>query len=317
MSRTAFRSLPVGVVSLLFAGLGTTSIADARPKAKSTCATAFEQAQEKQQRGRLVEARGRLIGCLQRACGPIVQRECMAFLEQVRHELPSVVLSLTDRSGNVLNDVSVEVDGALLVNRLDGRAVDVDPGAHTFVFVTLDGRKFEQRTTILQGLAMQQVAVRMPGSSETSPETINEENPKKKLRHAHAAKRKGDADSESPPVKSNNPSLLPYVLGGVGLLGVGGFVALGTLRNSAESELHSCAPSCGAARVDRVRSLAIAANASLAIGGAALATSLLLFLRRSAIETPNPLGAPAPRVSLSICAAVLPARSPPWAALSE
>jgi hypothetical protein len=290
MSRTALRSLPVGAVSLLLASLGSTSMADARPKAKSTCATAFEQAQEKQQRGRLVEARGRLIGCLQRSCGPIVQRECMAFLEQVRHELPSVVLSLTDGSGNVLNDVSVEVDGALLVDRLDGRAVDVDPGAHTFVFVTLDGRKFEQRTTILQGLAMQQVAVRMPGSGEPPPETLSDEKPKKKLRRAHAAKPKGDADSESEPVTSKSASLLPYVLGGVGVLGVGGFVALGTLRNSAESELRSCAPSCGAARVDRVRSLAIAANASLAVGGAALATSLLLFLSQDRQRAAEPVG---------------------------
>jgi hypothetical protein len=62
-----------------------------------------------------------------------------------------------------------------------------------------------------------------------------------------------------------------YWLGGLGLVGLAGFAALGLSSRSLEAHLQStCAPECPNAAVDRVRERATWANVSLGTGATAL-----------------------------------------------
>jgi hypothetical protein len=70
-------------------------------------------------------------------------------------------------AGSDLVDVKVTVDGAPLATKLDGLAVDVDPGAHTFAFEAPDGR-VEQKVVITEGGKAQRVSVAF-GAPGTAP----------------------------------------------------------------------------------------------------------------------------------------------------
>lgn len=359
---TTTRSLTVAAASAFLVGLMSAGSSEARPRGKASCATAFEQAQEKRRQGKLVEARERLLGCSQRSCGAVVQRECTALLDQVRVEVPSVVLSLSDESGAELTDVSVDMDGAPLAKRLDGRSLNVDPGSHVFSFATRDGKKLERRVTVLEGLTSQRVAGRLPISRDERDATGNKASSageettmaakrargggkararvratdaserelavrasdedeasgapvksKQALATESAAEPDSSSKSESAkPAASSDPassadaessaepdgdaeasaksrsrrarevrehtSIAPYVFAGIGVIGIGGFLGLGAMRNAAERDLRTCWPTCSADRIERVRELAIAANVSLGVGGAALATTVVLLL---------------------------------------
>jgi len=61
----------------------------------------------------------------------------------------------------------VTIDGVPLVTQLDGLAVDVDPGPHTFVFDGADGSA-EQKVVVAEGAKAQHIAV-VFGAAGTAP----------------------------------------------------------------------------------------------------------------------------------------------------
>jgi hypothetical protein len=77
---------------------------------------------------------------------------------------------------------------------------------------------------------------------------------------------------------SHGPGVAPYILGGVGLVGVGTWGVLTYWGRKDNDALSACAPNCSQASVDHVRNLYLAADVSLGVGIAALGTSLVLFM---------------------------------------
>jgi hypothetical protein len=298
--------------------LAGTGIAVAKPKGKPACVVAFEQAQEKRRKGRLTAAKEQLLSCARRTCGEIVQRECTTMLDQVRIETPTVVFAVTDARGELLTDVQVKMDGRAVTSRLDGRAVSVDPGTHVFSFKSSEGQTAEQEFTIFEGAASQRVAVSFPPREVLEPKPegaskaeatgaakgdvkaeassdLDEKRADTRVRTDDAvradeaalaapparseSKERKRADSDAVETKSSS-SVLPYVFAGVGVASLGGFFALGAMRNSAERDLQKCWPRCSEDRLDEVKRFAVGANVSLGISGAAFATSAVLLLSR-------------------------------------
>src|SRR5579863_74244 len=72
--------------------------------------------------------------------------------------MPSVVLAATNASGAAVTEATVTVDGGPLAGKLDGLAVDVDPGPHTFGFDG-EGTHAETKVIIAEGAKAQRVAV--------------------------------------------------------------------------------------------------------------------------------------------------------------
>jgi hypothetical protein len=115
------------------------ALADAGP----TCGDAFDQSQVKRDEGKLLEARWLLRVCGGPTCSPTQQRLCSEWLTDVEARVPSFVLAARDGSGADRVDVKVTLDGVPVTTKLDGRAMDVDPGPHAFVFELADGTRAE------------------------------------------------------------------------------------------------------------------------------------------------------------------------------
>jgi hypothetical protein len=117
---------------------------------KQRCAAAYEETQVLRKQGRLREAHARAVACGQPTCSAYVVRECTQFAREIEQSLPTVVFVVTDDKGADTTAVRVLLDGKPLAARLDGKAVELDPGEHTFRF-ELGDRAVEQKALIREG----------------------------------------------------------------------------------------------------------------------------------------------------------------------
>ena len=75
-----------------------------------------------------------LRACVTPACPRLIRDDCADRLRAVDAAQPAILFEAKDASGAALTAVAVAVDGAPLADHLDGTAVLVDPGSHTFSF---------------------------------------------------------------------------------------------------------------------------------------------------------------------------------------
>jgi hypothetical protein len=202
--RLAF-GLPLVAVFLSFANA---SFADE----KAECLAAASRGQTLRDAHSLVEARVQFQACARRECPAIVQTDCGAWLDAVERTLPSVVLSAKDAEGHDVLEAKVDIDGKPLVPRLDGHAVAVNPGLHSFRFEQADGTSATTQVLVKEGktqgvevvLKPAPVVVKAPvPTAETAPVP---------------------AEETVMPVASHRGSTqraLGLVLGGLGIVGMG------------------------------------------------------------------------------------------------
>jgi hypothetical protein len=101
---------------------------------KEQCIDANSQAQKLRRESKLAAARQQLLSCSDPACPTMVRGDCTARLDEVQKAQPTLVLDVKSRAGDDLTDVKVTVDGQPFAAKLDGTAVAMDPGEHTFAF---------------------------------------------------------------------------------------------------------------------------------------------------------------------------------------
>ncbi|HEY5240728.1 MAG TPA: hypothetical protein VIJ22_04645 [Polyangiaceae bacterium] len=266
------RRLPLAHAAALVASL---IAADARAQSKEECLDAFETAQHLRASGKLIEARDRLQVCGGAQCPALVRDDCAAWESEVLTAIPTVTLAARDGAGSDLLDVTVSVDGVRLTERLDGRAVPLDPGVHTLRFES-PGRVAQEQTLVVRaGEKNRAVSATLaadasgPGSMPSSP-------------------RPGE------PAMTRRPIPWPVpVLAGVG---VASLAAAAILYFPVVTQAHelraSCAPGCSQETVD---SLTLRRDASWVLasaGGAALAgAAVVLFFRPTFVVLPSTSGA--------------------------
>ncbi len=263
-------------------------------KGRRVCAGAYENAQELEHATKLRRAKETFLTCARSTCGVYLQRECTRAAARVETGIASVVLSPKDDEGLPLVDVQVTMDGELLTSRLDGRALPVDPGLHNFVFKTARGASQEQRIPVAQGERNHAISVALraeptlapklpssPGAglpradakvaTETAP--IEKAAPEKSV---PAEKIATDA-ATTPSDKGGGSSVAPYIVGGLGVIGVAGYALLSSSARGANTDLQRCWPTCPQSSLDRVRQLYIAADVSLGAGIVAIGAATWLF----------------------------------------
>jgi hypothetical protein len=130
----------------------------ARAQDKQTCNAAYQEAQVARAGHKYVKAREQLRVCASGSCPGFITKDCTDWLKDIEPRVPSVVFAAKNAAGSDVVDVKVTIDGSPLVDKLDGIAVDVDPGAHTFGFEGPDG-KAEQKVVVTEGTKAQRVAV--------------------------------------------------------------------------------------------------------------------------------------------------------------
>ena len=122
------------LVPLLSATILTSILVHAETPTADGCATASDNAQPLRKAGKLRAAKQQLLICVNKTCPSMVRDDCASQLGEIQKAMPTVVFAATDADGHDLSDVHVQIDGNQLVDHLDGTAVAVDPGEHTFRF---------------------------------------------------------------------------------------------------------------------------------------------------------------------------------------
>ncbi|MBI5533983.1 MAG: hypothetical protein HY898_14775 [Deltaproteobacteria bacterium] len=204
------------------------------------CIAVHERALEQRNKGHLTEAEPGFATCARSPCPPIIRSECVRLLEDVRRNLPTIVIAAVDASGADVVDASVWIDGSKVAERLGAEATPIDPGQHEVELRRADGT--HQRTSILvrEGEKVRRIQLRFAPVAGKAP--------------------------VSPPSPGKPGIMLPLALAGVGVLAGGLFAVLAASGKSEESRLdRECSPACSAEDVDRVRTRYLFADISLGV----------------------------------------------------
>jgi hypothetical protein len=255
------KSSAVFALALVLTAAGA---ANAGPTRKE-CIQASEDAQLLRIKAQLVSARAKLVECSSDACPKVVRKDCSGWLDEVDRALPTVVLGARDSRGKDLTDVHVTLDGAALVDRLDGKAVAIDPGAHTLRFETAGEPAHEEKIVVREGEKNRIVSVVIgkaaPGPSQPVPVVVTV--------------------GPTPPAQEGRaPSVATWIVGGVGLATLAAAGIIGTASLVQRQNLFdSCGStgSCQQSDVDQVYLMYDLAYGGAAVGGALVLTGVVLF----------------------------------------
>lgn len=268
-TRRSLASLLLGV-ALTTLLLSTPRVASADP---ATCSAKHEAGQSSVAGGKLRAAVEAFTACgSDDACPNLIRKECLRLFDETNRALPTVTLSATDGTRELLA-VRVYADGELLVEKLEGRALPLDPGLRHFRFVLPDGRELLTDAVLREGEKNRPVGV------VSSP-------------------RKASPAPEALPRARTEPSLglgaAFWTATGVGIASVGAGVTLALLGRSEENQVAACAPRCPRERqrnLEASKDLYLGANIAFGVSIAAAVTATTLYL-----VTPRRASAPPPVV---------------------
>ena len=114
-----------------------------------------------------MDARAELLVCAQTTCPEFIMTDCRRWLDEVEYAMPTVVFAVREGTRD-LEDVLVTRNGKLIANRLDGRAVAVDPGKQRFVFELKGNRQRTVDALIVEGEKSRVIAVEVPPPDEVA-----------------------------------------------------------------------------------------------------------------------------------------------------
>lgn len=234
---------------------------------KEACVAASEDAQKLRKQKKLVAARKELLTCAQEACPAVVKKDCVSWLAEVEDSLPSVILSAKDGSGNDVTDAHVLVDGAPLVDKLDGSAISIDPGPHTFRFEPASGEPVETKVVVLEAEKKRVITVTLGEKPKPVVEAPPPPPPKPVT---------PEAPSEAP---SPGIPTASWVLGGVALVSFASFGYFGLSgRADRDHLLDTCAPYCSKDDEKPARNKLLVADISLGVGIVSLGVATVLAI---------------------------------------
>jgi hypothetical protein len=240
---------------------------------RAACLDAASKGQRLHAGHQLVEAREQFRICAGARCPGVVRSDCAHWLAEVEAAMPTVVVTAKTTTGTDIIAAKVSLDGRPFAEQLDGRAVPVDPGAHTFHLETPDGVVVDQVVAVREGEQSQPVSLVLPGPAVPSPESgPSPAAPAPTSTPAEPA-------SESAPRSSTLWRALGWSLGGAGVVGLGIGVAFGLKASSDKADAYCNSSSqCLAGPLADARHAAVGADVAFAAGGALLAGGVTLLL---------------------------------------
>jgi hypothetical protein len=235
---------------------------------------AHEQSQLLRIDAKLVEARQMLRRCADESCPGVIRADCLKWLDEVGQSIPTVVVVAQSERGDE-TDVRVSLNGYAWLERLDGRPVELNPGAYTLRFERPGTPTVEVPVVVRQGEKNRLVTVNLgpkPVPAPPTPPSLAPPPPAPLL-------------AESLPYRPT--PIAVYVLGGVSVVAIGAAIWAGLAaradRNRAERE---CAPLCTDETVSDIRRKALFSDIASATALASAGTALVLYLIRPAQSRP-------------------------------
>ncbi len=184
------------------------------------CASASEHGQSLRNDRKWHAAREEFLACAQARCPEIVRTDCEQWLGELDRAMPTVIVSAKDDRGSDLLDVRLLVDGELLAERADGRAVSLDPGPH-------------------------QLRYEHAGSPPILDSIVAREAEKDRRLSVHFVTPRAERSDRITTPRAHRP-LLAYALGAAGVVSLGAFVYLdvnGQSQYDHCKDARTCTPS--------------------------------------------------------------------------
>ncbi|MDB4937215.1 MAG: hypothetical protein JWP87_4187 [Labilithrix sp.] len=250
--------------------------ADRGAPTKAECIDAYTSGQRSKQRGELAAARARLMVCSRDPCPTALQADCSEWLSEVQRLQPTVVIVAQDSEGHDRTDVRVIVDGAVVAERLDARAVEIDPGERTFRFELAGHAPVEQRILVREGQKAREISVKLVVRSAAGP-----------------ARAPASAGGFGPPPPGEEaapgPPWTAYAFGGLALAGLGTFAGFGLAGVSQRSDLlASCNDHCADDQKSSVDTKFLVADIALIVGAVAAVVATYVFIARPSSAPRSP-----------------------------
>jgi hypothetical protein len=192
-----------------------------------------------------MSSRDEAFECASSACPSFIQKDCAAWLEEIESEVPTISFEVRSDGKNLISVRVLEGD-RVIVDRVGGAAVELDPGVHWLTFEADGLAPVTKPVVVARGEKNQRFSVELPAAK-----------PRRALPPAGA-----------PPVtSSSSSSSAPWIAGGVGLAGLAAFGILSGAGLAQEASLErSCAPSCNDADLRSVQTKYLLADISLGVG---------------------------------------------------
>jgi hypothetical protein len=211
---------------------------------------------------RFRDERAQLLTCAAPSCPAVVRKECLSQVDEVNARIPTVIFFAKDASGKDLGAVRVTMDGDLLAERLEGTALSVDPGEHTFAFETAG------QAPITMTFLFQQA---------------------QKDRHEQIAFHPVSDPAASPPAAPDRPGLgtqkiVALAAGGAGIVGLGIGAAFGAVALSEKSDAQSICPGAacptpsGVTKWSNATTSANISTVALVVGAVGVGAGVVLWL---------------------------------------
>jgi len=259
------------VTASTFFGAGKARADDAKEK----CANSYDQAQKLKREGKLKEARKELVVCGSEKCPSVLVPYCVQMLKDVDDATPTVLIVAHDEKGQSIDDVRVIVDGEVVAEKLDGRAMPVNPGSHVFRLEHMGSPAWEDKVLVTEGEHGHRIEPTF-GAKQGQSSGASTTGPIAPTKPASSAS--SSASSSSFPVW---PVGLSFGIGGAGLIlgGVAGGLAFST-KSSLDSACHpknNC-PATSSSDISKLNTLSTVSTVGFVVGGAAVGTGIILAI---------------------------------------
>lgn len=240
---------------------------------RQACVTAYEETQTSMRRSRLTQARASLQTCLDEACPSMLRTDCAGWLKEVEARMASVVVELVV-DGAPVREAKLSIDGQAKSKELDGRAIEVDPGNHTFKVETAAGKEATLEAVVREGEKLKNVRLEIGSPKPPPPPPV------------------APAPVPAPAVHTSRPVPWPvFVAAGVSVVGLAGFGVFAAQGSSGKSDLDPCRPNCSEDRLSDLRSDFIAADVLLGVSVVALGAAAYFYFTRPTVTTSRTYGA--------------------------
>ncbi len=182
-------------------------------------------------------------------------------IDTIKGALPTLILGAKDGAGNDLTAATVTLDGTAVPGALDGRALDLDPGEHTFRFEIPGQPPLEKKLVLREGEKDRRETVVLGPPPPPPPAPVK------------------------PPSFWTTQRTLAVVSGGIGVVGLGLGAMFGAYAISSQSrEKSDCASAAACASYAQgmedftvAQKDATGATVALAVGGALVATGVVVW----------------------------------------
>lgn len=235
----------------------------ARAQDKQACVSAYEEGQQLRKASKLISARAKLLVCAQESCPAVVRKDCTVWVAEVDQITPTVVLAARAPNGKDAVDVAVSLDGKPFVTRLDGKAVAVDPGPHTFRFELAGEAPHDETIVVHEG--------------ERNRSVLADFQP--------AAPAAAAPSAVAVPMRAAPTPAGAYVLAAFGVAGLGVFGAFGLMGLADKSDLdqRNCKPDCPQSDVDKAKEKFLIADVGLGVGVASIVLATVIYATKGEV----------------------------------